>query len=103
MVAGGKILVHCMAGVSRSASIVLAYLVKYQSLTLREAYVVLRKARPIASPNPGFWKQLIEYEIMIRKTSSVKMVPTTLGMMPDVYRDEIKPLSWLDAKLKYNV
>ncbi|CAG0883756.1 unnamed protein product [Darwinula stevensoni] len=35
---GGKTLVHCIAGVSRSASLCVAYLIKYEGLTLRQAY-----------------------------------------------------------------
>ena len=92
-----------MQGISRSASIVIAYLVKHQQLSLRDAFAVLRKARPIANPNPGFWKQLIEYEYSIRKSASVKMVPTSFGMMPDIYHEEMKPLSWLAAKTKFGV
>ncbi|EUB55337.1 Dual specificity protein phosphatase [Echinococcus granulosus] len=68
---GGRSLVHCVAGVSRSPSLVLAYLVKHSSMTLAEAYDHLRRLRPCIRPNPGFWRQLIKYEVERRGVPSV--------------------------------
>ncbi|VDO44233.1 unnamed protein product [Onchocerca flexuosa] len=59
---GGKVLVHCVAGVSRSASICLAYLTKYHCRTLRDAYHLMSKKRSLVRPNIGFWRQLISFE-----------------------------------------
>lgn len=59
---GGKVLVHCVAGVSRSASICLAYLTKYKCRSLRDAYHLMAKTRPMVRPNLGFWRQLIAFE-----------------------------------------
>ncbi|VDL20171.1 unnamed protein product [Hymenolepis diminuta] len=59
---GGKTAVHCMAGISRSATIVLAYLMKYEHLSLSEAYIKVSSVRPCIQPNLGFWRQLIAYE-----------------------------------------
>lgn len=59
---GGKTVVHCMAGVSRSATIVLAYLMKHQGLNLWQAYNKVIAARPCIQPNIGFWRQLMAYE-----------------------------------------
>lgn len=56
----GKILVHCKEGVSRSASLVLAYLVRDQEMTLKDAVRLVRSKREI-SPNQGFLQQLIDY------------------------------------------
>jgi protein-tyrosine phosphatase len=39
---GKKVLVHCVAGVSRSASLILAYLIKYKGYTLRRAFQHVR-------------------------------------------------------------
>ncbi|KAG7265127.1 hypothetical protein CRUP_032127 [Coryphaenoides rupestris] len=58
----GRTLVHCNAGVSRSAALCIAYLMKHQDQTLREAHTWLRSRRPIVRPNAGFWRQLIDYE-----------------------------------------
>ena len=56
----GKIYVHCKEGVSRSASLVLAYLVRDQEMELKEAVRIVRSKREI-SPNDGFLQQLIDY------------------------------------------
>ncbi|XP_073676560.1 protein phosphatase Slingshot homolog 3 [Garra rufa] len=58
---GQAILVHCKMGVSRSASTVIAYLMKQQGWTLDEALNHTRERRPIVQPNEGFLKQLHTY------------------------------------------
>ncbi|RZB41339.1 DSPc domain containing protein [Asbolus verrucosus] len=84
---GGKTLVYCVAGVSRSASICLAYLMKHQGLTLLDAYNYVKLRRPKIKPNCGFFKQLIEYEKQIFGTNTVKMIFNEFVHMeiPDVY------------------
>lgn len=41
----GKTMVHCVAGVSRSASLVLAYLMKHMNMSLKDAFELVRTAR----------------------------------------------------------
>ena len=48
---GGKCLVHCAAGISRSATCVLAYLVLHDTKTLREALSIVIAARRPIWPN----------------------------------------------------
>ena len=55
------ILVHCAAGVSRSASFVIAYLMKDEKMPFHQAIDKVKAARKWANPNTGFRKQLIEY------------------------------------------
>ncbi|RWS21426.1 dual specificity protein phosphatase 14-like isoform X2 [Leptotrombidium deliense] len=69
-----KTLVHCYAGVSRSATLVLAYLMKYEKLNLRDAFNYLRERRPVVRPNNGFFKQLIAYELKLFGKTSVHMI-----------------------------
>ncbi|XP_053306352.1 dual specificity phosphatase 29-like [Spea bombifrons] len=57
----GKILVHCVLGKSRSATLVLAYLMIYQRFTLEEAVRHVSRFRCI-SPNRGFLEQLRNLE-----------------------------------------
>jgi atypical dual specificity phosphatase len=67
----GAVLVHCVAGVSRSASVVVAYLVARQGLALADAVARVKAARPVAHPNIGFWKALIEIEREARGEGTV--------------------------------
>ncbi|XP_056325601.1 dual specificity phosphatase 29-like [Danio aesculapii] len=59
--AGGKVLVHCAMGVSRSATLVLAYLMIQQNMSLVQAITAVSEHRNI-SPNPGFLEQLRELD-----------------------------------------
>eukprot|EP00611_Tribonema_gayanum_P023662 TRINITY_DN5022_c0_g1_i2.p1 TRINITY_DN5022_c0_g1~~TRINITY_DN5022_c0_g1_i2.p1 ORF type:complete len:343 (-),score=59.62 TRINITY_DN5022_c0_g1_i2:27-1055(-) len=63
----GSVLVHCHKGVSRSASIVAAYLMKEQGMTLSEAMVYLKERRPCVNPHEAFMAQLAEYEQRLKE------------------------------------
>ncbi|XP_067876454.1 uncharacterized protein [Heterodontus francisci] len=58
---GGKIFVHCAFGYSRSASLVLAYLMTYHHLSLLDAVKTVTTHRRIF-PNRGFLKQLLNFD-----------------------------------------
>lgn len=47
----GTSLVHCVAGVSRSASMVLAYLMKYLRMSLKDAHNFVKSKRPFVRLN----------------------------------------------------
>ena len=51
---GKNVGVHCQVGVSRSVTLVLAYLMTYESLSLKEAVDRVKSARPFICPNRGF-------------------------------------------------
>jgi hypothetical protein len=57
--------VACAAGISRSATLVLAYLMKREGLSLPVACTLVRSVRPIVQPNHGFMWQLVEFEVFI--------------------------------------
>jgi len=68
---GHKVLVHCMAGVSRSATIVISYLMIKNSITFEQAFDLVKKKRSFIKPNPGFTRQLILFEQMNRKVDAM--------------------------------
>jgi protein-tyrosine phosphatase len=47
-----------MAGVSRSSSVVIAYLIREKGMTYDEAFGIVKVKRSIIDPNRGFVKQL---------------------------------------------
>ncbi|KAI8388240.1 protein-tyrosine phosphatase-like protein [Radiomyces spectabilis] len=61
---GQNILVHCLAGVSRSPTVVTAYLMKKRQLHPKAALAVIKQMRPFVNPNPGFMNQLRLYQDM---------------------------------------
>ena len=65
---GSAALVHCRRGISRSASTVIAYLMKEDNLALADAMKFVKSKRSIVQPNSGFWKQLIVYEGILRSS-----------------------------------
>ncbi|KAG7164171.1 Dual specificity protein phosphatase 10-like [Homarus americanus] len=101
--AGARVLVHCQAGVSRSPTIVIAYLMKHTRMTMVDSYKYVKSRRLIISPNLNFMGQLVEWETALQdnKTEAdckpchqcqwqrqeVKKTPTGLScedMAPDV-------------------
>jgi len=57
-----QILVHCFMGSSRSATVVIAYLIKYKKYSRRDALNFLKQKRDIVNINIDFFKQLKDYE-----------------------------------------
>lgn len=55
---GGRVLVHCAAGSSRSGAIIVAYLMWELKIPMQQALEMAQQRRPIISPNPGFCEQL---------------------------------------------
>lgn len=57
-----KVLVHCVAGISRSPAIVIGFLMRYAKMNMNDAYDFVKRKRSIVSPNLNFMGQLLEYE-----------------------------------------
>ncbi|XP_031459053.1 dual specificity protein phosphatase 16 [Phasianus colchicus] len=65
----GRVLVHCLAGISRSATIAIAYIMKRMDMSLDEAYRFVKEKRPTISPNFNFLGQLLDFEKKIKNQS----------------------------------
>ena len=59
---GGRVFVHCYAGISRSTSCIAAFLMYEHGLSLSTSLDLIRQGRGIINPNPGFRKQLHSFE-----------------------------------------
>lgn len=59
---GGRVLVHCGAGISRAPTIAAAYLMRKLQISAVSAVQLLRSVRSCVSPNMGFMEQLLEYQ-----------------------------------------
>jgi protein-tyrosine phosphatase len=64
-----NVLVHCHAGVSRSASIVCAYLIKSKRWSPSQALEYVKQKRERAKPNISFWHQLNHYFTNLNKST----------------------------------
>ena len=65
----GKIFVHCECGVSRSATIVIAYLMWKTHSTFDAAYRFVKKTRPEIDPNNGFRRQLKKFQQLLEENN----------------------------------
>lgn len=63
---GGRVLVHCYAGISRSAAIITAFLMSEHKISAECANQLVRKAKYNIYPNPGFKQQLEIYGKLLK-------------------------------------
>nr|CAB3240222.1 DUSP6.9 dual specificity phosphatase [Phallusia mammillata] len=56
------VLVHCLAGISRSVTVTVAYLMQKRSWTLNDAYDFVKQRKSNVSPNFNFMGQLLDFE-----------------------------------------
>ena len=64
-----KIYIHCTCGVSRSATIVLAYLMWKTHLDFDDIYSFVKKRRPEIDPNNGFRRQLKLFQKLLKENN----------------------------------
>uniref|UniRef100_A0A1D1ZL88 Dual specificity protein phosphatase 19 n=1 Tax=Anthurium amnicola TaxID=1678845 RepID=A0A1D1ZL88_9ARAE len=79
----GRVLVHCARGTSRSAAIVVAYLMWRRAFPFDEALGLVRAARAAADPNPGFVSQLLQCQ---RRVLASPPSPWSRDASPRTYR-----------------
>ena len=67
------ILIHCFAGLSRSVTITVAYLMKTLfPMTRDDALALVRQSRPAAEPNRGFMETLLKFEKLLIKSHEAR-------------------------------
>lgn len=77
----GCVLVHCLAGISRSATIAIAYIMKRMDMSLDEAYRFVKEKRPTISPNFNFLGQLLDYEEKIKSQTGASGPKSKLKLL----------------------
>ncbi|KAM3666411.1 dual specificity protein phosphatase 13B-like [Ammospiza maritima maritima] len=75
---GGKVFVHCAMGVSRSATLVLAFLMIHENMTLVDALKTVSTHRNIC-PNMGFLSQLRDLDIKLNEERKKNKASATTG------------------------
>ena len=75
----GGVLVHCVAGVSRSATVVAAFLVAKEHLNSNDALIKVKERRPTINPNDGFVLQLTRFSEYLSKRERVKRRPCVIS------------------------
>lgn len=59
---GRRVFIHCNAGISRSPTIIVAYVMKYLKISFEDAFNLVKETRSTINPNAGFISQLKVYE-----------------------------------------
>ncbi|XP_073336859.1 dual specificity protein phosphatase 16 [Pagrus major] len=77
-----RVLVHCLAGISRSATIAIAYIMKRMDMSLDEAYRFVKEKRPTISPNFNFLGQLLDFEKKIKSPLDTEAKLKSSGEVP---------------------
>ncbi|MQM13688.1 hypothetical protein Taro_046614 [Colocasia esculenta] len=75
---GGRVFVHCCQGVSRSTSLVIAYLMWRKGQSFDDAFQLVKAARGIANPNMGFACQLMQCQ---KRVHAIPLSPTSVVRM----------------------
>lgn len=102
-----RVLVHCIEGISRSASAVIAYLMSARGMSFAQALRIVKRRRAVVSPNLGFVRQLSqwgalceaereekpsEWEQVLRKRKASPLPPPPVTVVKARKRS---PMSWV--------
>lgn len=76
---GKTVLVHCLAGISRSVTITTAYLMEHEHLSLNDAYDLVKRRKSDISPNFSFMGQLLEFERLLNIPATPSSASSSLS------------------------
>jgi len=68
MDASEKVLVHCLGGISRSATLIIAYFMWKNKITFEESFQMILEHR-LCGPNPGFREQLLIFQDKLKESN----------------------------------
>jgi dual specificity MAP kinase phosphatase len=100
-----KILIHCEAGISRSSTIVIAYLIKYKNKSLNDAYQYVKQCKKNIAPNINFFNELIQFEKEFNNNSlqpSISLNEYIIEQMSDGMASQFSRHDIIDALEKTN-
>ncbi|EER09836.1 dual specificity protein phosphatase, putative [Perkinsus marinus ATCC 50983] len=93
--AKGKVLVHCFEGVSRSSTVVIAYLMWLRAWTYNQAFNWVKAIRPICSPNTGFTCILIVFGKKLESARGPQTLMEATTAYPTISRVTVHSLRTL--------
>ena len=93
----GRVLVHCQAGVSRSASLVIAYLMAHSTLSVMEAFTLANHLRSVVDPSLHFLSQLQQFQESLHIGYDQRVV--TNSNIKDGYVKNMISRRWNDFQL----
>ncbi|XP_071943597.1 uncharacterized protein [Antedon mediterranea] len=84
--ANGAVIIHCYAGISRSPTVAIAYIMQHLNMTSEEAYRYVKDKRPTISPNFNFLGQLLEHEklLNLQRKSTISKQPSAPSQKSNV-------------------
>jgi protein-tyrosine phosphatase len=80
------VLVHCLAGVSRSVTVTVAYLMYKLSLSLNDAFNMVRARKSNIAPNFHFMEQLHNFEYELARSPKEAPNPAQGMLLPLTYK-----------------
>lgn len=93
----GNVLIHCLAGMSRSVTVAVAYIMSVTSLSWKEALKVVRAGRSVANPNSGFQRQLQDWETCGKLTDERKRLKERFPSLALARQDHDQCIVMLDS------
>jgi predicted protein tyrosine phosphatase len=95
----GRVLVHCQAGISRSASLTINYLRVRNQWTLKDALEYVTQQRPEVHPNKSFMEQLIQQEALANPEQRTSIDINDIGTHGGVKEKVIRRMTSSNSSL----